>query len=492
MKRGSGILFHLSSLPSSYGIGTLGKEAFNFIDFLAKSGQRYWQILPVGPTGFGDSPYQSFSTFAGNPYFIDLDILIGEGLLTQEEVSAVNWGKDACHVDYGTLYRERAELLRKAFYRGRRDDADRVHAFVIENRDWVNDYALYMACKAYFQMKSWEEWSDEALRLRQPKAVERYRNLLEEDIQYHIYIQYLFFRQWESLRSYGKEKGIVFIGDLPIYVPLDSADVWIYPEFFQLDEKRYPLAVGGVPPDCFSETGQLWGTPLYDWDALKKDNYSWWIRRIGACAKLFDVIRIDHFRGFESYWSVPYGETTAVNGKWITGPGIDFIHRIKEQFPYVEFIAEDLGFLTQKVRDLVIASGFPGMKILQFAFESGDCNDYLPHNYNRNSVVYTGTHDNTTIKGWLQGTKEEEIIFASKYLGLNREEGPSWGLIRGGMSSVSDLFIAQMQDYLDLPGSDRMNIPGTAQGNWTWRLGKSRLTDELAEKIGKMTRMYGR
>lgn len=492
MKRSSGILFHISSLPSPYGIGTLGKEAFAFIDFLKQAGQKYWQMLPLGPTGFGDSPYQSFSSFAGNPYFIDLDLLIDDGLLSKEEVCGICWGKDSKRVDYEKIYQYREVVLKKAFQRGFKRDKELLGDFCHNNQDWILDYALYMSLKSYFGMKSWEEWEDQDIRFRSPKVLEKYQELLKEEIQYHIYIQYLFFQQWEALRAYGRAKGIRFIGDIPIYVPFDSADIWASPEFFQLDERRIPVAVGGVPPDCFSQTGQLWGNPLYNWEAMKSDDYSWWIQRIRACTKLFDAIRIDHFRGFESYWSIPWGEVTAVNGKWRPGPGHDFIQRMKENFPSLEIIAEDLGFLTEEVRELVTFSGFPGMKVLQFAFESKETCNYLPHNYNRNSVVYTGTHDNTTVAGWLEEGNDTEIEFARKYMGLNREEGWVWGFIRSGMSSVSDLFIAQMQDYLELPGSERMNIPGTLGNNWKLRLEKGELTEELANKIANITKMYGR
>lgn len=367
------------SLPSPYGIGTLGKAAYDFADFLAEAGQHYWQMLPLGPTSYGDSPYQSFSTFAGNPYFIDPDLLVEDGLLTKQEVKAYRWGSDPRHVDYGAVYNSRLKLLSEAKKRGWERDREEVTAFVAENARWLPDYALFMACKRHFGMRSWTEWEDEDIRLRRSQLVlEQYRTLLREDVELFTYIQYLFFRQWEALRTYLHGKDIHIIGDLPIYVAMDSADVWAEPENFQLDDRCVPTEVSGVPPDYFSADGQLWGNPLYRWDRMQADGFGWWIRRIDGAGKLYDVIRIDHFRGFESYWAVPYGEATAKNGRWVKGPGMALVGVLTGWFPQLEFIAEDLGYPTPEVAQLLRDSGLPGMKVLEFAFDSRDTSSYLP------------------------------------------------------------------------------------------------------------------
>ena len=492
MKRSSGILMPISSLPSPHGIGTLGAEARKFVDFLADAGQSWWQILPVGPTSFGDSPYQSFSAYAGNPYFIDLDLLCADGLLTPEEVNAVNWGTDPSRVDYSAIYSGRFPLLRLATERGWERDADKVSAFSAENASWQPDYALFMAIKRHFGMRAWTEWPDEDIRLRRPEAVDRYQRELAEDIRLFTYIQYLFFRQWGALRSYAHEKGIGIIGDLPIYVAMDSADVWADPRAFQLDERNVPAEVAGVPPDYFTADGQLWGNPLYDWDAMKADGYSWWIRRIAGASRLYDILRIDHFRGLESYWAVPYGETTAKIGRWVKGPGMDLIGVLTQKFPNIQFIAEDLGYLTPEVRQLLQESGLPGMKVLQFAFDSREAANYLPHTYPRHCVCYAGTHDNSTLMGWKDEADPADIAAAREYLGLNEAEGFHWGILRGGQSSVADLFVAQMQDYLGLGSDARMNTPGILGGNWQWRMLPGQITEELTTRIARMTSLYGR
>lgn len=492
MERSSGILLPISALPSPYGIGSMGKAAYDFIDFLAKAEQKWWQILPVGPTSYGDSPYQSFSTFAGNPYFVDLETLCKEDLLKQAEIDAVDWGSDAAKVDYEKIYNGRFGLLEKAKQRGWEKDAEEIEKFTEENKSWLPDYALYMALKRHFGMKAWTEWEDEDIRLRKEDALAKYRQELAEDINLFIYIQYLFFRQWNALRAYAKEKGIGIIGDMPIYVAMDSADVWAEPKFFQLDEKNVPYEVSGVPPDAFSADGQLWGNPLYDWDAMKADGYGWWIRRIDGAAKLYDVLRIDHFRGLESYWAVPYGDTNAKNGHWVKGPGMDLVSVLKSWFPNVSFIAEDLGYLTPEVQQLLKDSEFPGMKVLEFAFDSREPSDYLPHTYASHCVCYVGTHDNETVMAWKDAAAPEDIAMAVKYLGLNEEEGFHWGILRGGMSSVAELFVAQMQDFLGLGAEARMNTPSTLGGNWQWRLKEGQITEELTAKIAEMTRLYGR
>ena len=491
MKRSSGILMAVSSLPSPYGIGTLGQAAYDFADFLHAAGQRYWQMLPLGPTSYGDSLYQSFSAYAGNPYYIDPELLIADGLLTRSECSRCKWGGDPRYVDYGRIYEKRFDLLHKAYKRGWQRSGEAVAAFVEANERWLPDYALFMACKRHFGMKAWTEWPDD-IRLRQEGAVEKYRALLREDVEFFTYLQYLFFQQWNRLRDYVHAQGIRIIGDLPIYVAMDSADVWAEPEMFQLDEHNVPTEVSGVPPDCFSEDGQLWGNPLYNYEAMAKDGFGWWIRRIGGAQKLYDVIRIDHFRGFESYWAIPYGETTAKNGRWVKGPGMSLVGVLTGWFRDLDFIAEDLGYPSPEVVQLLSDSGLPGMKVLEFAFDSRDPSDYLPHSCNFNSICYTGTHDNAPLALWRTEADKADIAFAKKYLGLNDEEGFNAGIIRGGMSCQSRLFVAQMQDYLGLGKGCRMNTPGTSSGNWQWRMLSGEASKKLAKSIHETTRIYGR
>ena len=492
IKRSSGILLPVFSLPSKYGIGTLGQAAYDFIDFLEKAGQRWWQILPVGPTSYGDSPYQSFPTFAGNPYFIDLDLLVEDGLLKKGEITRYKWGDDPARVDYGTIYNNRFKVLRKAADRGIERDASDFAAFRRENAGWLENYALYMAVKRHFGMKSWLQWEDEDIRLRQNGAVERYASLLRDDVDFFAYLQFLFFKQWNALRDYAHEKGVGIIGDLPIYVAMDSADVWSEPYWFQLDEKNVPVEVAGVPPDYFTADGQLWGNPLYRYDEMKKDGFGWWIRRVGGAAKLYDVLRIDHFRGFESYWAVPYGEKTAKIGRWVKGPGMDLVGVLTSWFKDVQFIAEDLGYLTPEVKELLKDSGLPGMKVLEFAFDSREPGDYLPHKYPVNCVCYAGTHDNETLQEWRRKADKADIAFAKKYLGLNKDEGFNMGILRGGLSSVAALFVAQLQDWLCLGADARINTPGTPSGNWQWRLLPGQADESVAEKIAYMTGMYSR
>ena len=493
MNRSSGILMPIFSLPSPYGIGTLGKAAYDFADFLAEAGQHYWQMLPLGPTSYGDSPYQSFSTFAGNPYFIDPDLLVEDGLLTKQEVKAYRWGSDPRHVDYGAVYNSRLKLLSKAKKRGWERDREEVTAFVAENARWLPDYALFMACKRHFGMRSWTEWEDEDIRLRRSQLVlEQYRTLLREDVELFTYIQYLFFRQWEALRTYLHGKDIHIIGDLPIYVAMDSADVWAEPENFQLDDRCVPTEVSGVPPDYFSADGQLWGNPLYRWDRMQADGFGWWIRRVDGASKLYDVIRIDHFRGFDAYWAVPYGETTAKNGHWVKGPGMNLVGVLTSWFPQLRFIAEDLGYPTPGVQQLLQDSGLPGMKVLEFAFDSRDTSSYLPHSYTENCVCYTGTHDNDTALGWYDHAGEAERAFAERYLGASGRENVRQALLRCGMGSTAELFVAQMQDYLALGSERRINVPGVAAGNWRWRMAPGAAAAGLAADIRRLTEVYGR
>ena len=492
MKRGSGILMPLSAISSPYGIGSLGKAAYEFVDFLAEANQSWWQLLPAGPTSYGDSPYQSFSTYAGNPYFVDLDLLIADGLLEKADVESVDWGASDRYVDYEKIYNSRFDVLRKAADVGIERDREKLNSFISENGGWLPDYALFMALKRKFGMKAWMEWEDEDIRLHKTESIKKYKEELSGDVELFEYIQLLFFEQWSKLQTYAKEKGIGIIGDLPIYVALDSADVWANPECFRLDEDNLPIEVAGCPPDYFSADGQLWGNPLYDWETMREDGYGWWIRRIDGNAKLYDMLRIDHFRGFESYWAVPYGEKTACNGRWVKGPGMDLVGRLTAWFSDIRFIAEDLGLMTPEVQELLRDSGLPGMKVLEFAFEPDELSNYLPHCYDKNCVCYAGTHDNAPIAEWKDEAEAEEIAFAKQYLGINDEEGLVWGIIRGGMSSVAALFIAQLQDYLELGCEGRMNTPGTLGCNWQWRLLNEEITAELTEKLAEITRIYGR
>lgn len=492
IKRSSGILLPIFSLPSKYGIGTIGKAAYDFIDFLSESGQSWWQILPVGPTGCGDSPYQSFSTFAGNPYLVDLDLLCDEGLLDKSLLDGIDWGFDPSKVDYGKIYDNRLRVLKTAAVRALAESRKEFDVFVLENSAWLLDYALFMAVKRHFGMSAWYDWPDKEIRLRTPGSVEKYRQALKDEIEFFEYIQFIFFRQWEALRAYAREKGVGIIGDLPIYVSLDSADVWAEPSCFMLNEDNIPIEVAGVPPDYFSRDGQLWGNPLYDYEAMKRDGYGWWIRRVDGAARLFDALRIDHFRGFESYWAVPYGAKTAKDGRWVKGPGMDLVGRLTEWFSNVEFIAEDLGTLGPEVHKLLLKSQLPGMKVLEFAFDPEEKSSYLPHCYSPNCVCYTGTHDNAPLAAWMLDASAGELELAERYLGLNEREGFVRGIIRGGMSSVASVFIAQLQDWLELDGDARINTPGTLGGNWQWRVTHEQLSRTLAAEIAAMTSLYGR
>ena len=490
-KRSCGILLPLFSLPSEHGIGTLGKAAYEFLDFLSEAGQSWWQILPVGPAGSGDSPYQSFSSFAGNTYFIDLDMLVDDGLLTKAEVCAIECGGSAETVDYNALRENRMPLLRIAAQRGlAREDAG-FEAFCRDNARWLSDFALYMALKEHFNGSAWYEWPED-IRLHRADAVEKYSRELREDVSFFSYVQYLFYSQWSALRAYAREKGIGIIGDMPIYVALDSADVWAEPEFFLLDEHNVPVEVAGVPPDYFSADGQLWGNPLYDWDAMRRDGYGWWIRRVDGASRLYDALRIDHFRAFESYWAVPRGTESAKQGQWRPGPGMDLVGRLTAWFNNVRFIAEDLGVLTPEVHRLLDESGLPGMKVLEFAFDPASLSDYLPHRYNDNCICYAGTHDNNTLRGWIDEENLETLAFAREYLGIDDEADLADAVLRAGMRSKAVLFIAQMQDWLGLGASARMNTPGTVGGNWAWRMLPGSATKALAGKMRRMVYIYGR
>lgn len=492
MKRSSGILMHISSLPSPYGIGTFGRAAYAFADFLADAGQSYWQMLPLGPTGYGDSPYQCASAYAGNPYFIDLDLLIEDGLLEADAVRAIDWGNDAQRVDYGRIFENRRKILYQAFLRGRERDRAAVSAFRREQADWLEGYALFCAVKEHFDLLPFSEWDDD-IRLHTEAGVERFGRMLSEQVDYHVYVQYLFFKQWNALRGYLRQKGIRVIGDLPIYVPYDSADVWERPSLFQLDANRRPCGVAGVPPDYFSADGQLWGNPLYDWDAMAADGYQWWVARLRAAGTLFDVVRLDHFRGLESYWTVPYGETTARNGQWRIGPGMALVRAIQSALPQLEIIAEDLGFLTPAVKKLLSESGYSGMRVMEFGFESADAQSRdLPHNYPVHSIAYIGTHDNMTAMQWLQEAAPEQVGFAVDYLNLTEHEGLTYGMVRGLFASPAVLAVVQMQDYLALGGEARMNLPSTLGCNWQWRMTGEQFSSLDRDRIRYYTTIYGR
>lgn len=492
-KRRCGMLLPIASLPSKYGIGSFSREAYEFIDMLHETGQSLWQVLPIGPTGYGDSPYQSFSTFAGNPYYIDLETLTHEGLLTKEECGSYDWGDGRNGIEYDKIYKGRFAILKKAYKRYPLEKKDEIRRFYEENSDWLKDYALFMAVKDSKGGMSWTEWEDD-IRLRKPEAVAEYEKRLSEDIHFYVFLQYMFRKQWQSLRSYAREKQIKIIGDIPIYVSLDSVEVWAHPELFQLDENRMPIAVSGCPPDAFAADGQLWGNPLYDWEYHKKTGYRWWTDRMKALFQLFDIVRIDHFRGFDAYYSIPYGEKTAVNGRWMKGVGTDLFVHLKKELGDREIIAEDLGYVTDSVRALLRETGYPGMKILQFAFDSRESGCYLPYSYPKNCVVYTGTHDNDTILGWYQQFGEEDRKMATAYLNnyYTPKEKVHWDYICCALATVADTCIIPVQDYLGLGSRARINTPSTSNGNWRWRMEKDAFDDKLKEKILYLAQIYGR
>ena len=491
-----GILLHISSLPGKYGIGTLGINAYKFVDFLKDSGQEYWQILPIGPTGYGDSPYQSYSAYAGNPLLIDLDLLVREGLISRDDHDLAVLEQKKGFEDYAQLFTYKNILLHKAstafFEKASVAQLSAYNNFYYENKSWLNDYALFMALKYHFGHVMWTEWEDD-IRLRKEDAIEKYTEKLEKEIKCWKFIQYMFFRQYYSLKAYANKNGIKIYGDMPIYVSMDSADIWANPGMFMLDEDCRPVKVAGCPPDAFSPTGQLWGNPLYDWDKMESDGFKWWISRVEYSSRLFDLTRIDHFRGFESFYAIPAEDKTAENGEWLKGPSMKLFNTIKKQLGNVRLVAEDLGFLTDEVKAMLKAAGYPGMNVLEFAFNDRQDSNYLPHNYVRNSVTYIGTHDNDTALGWYKSLNKADRKYAKQYMALTRKEGLCTGMIRTAFASVSDLVIIQMQDYLELGSNARMNIPSTiGNGNWAWRMKDGDINPVLAKKIKKLAKRYHR
>lgn len=492
--RGAGILLPISSLPSPYGIGTLGKEAYKFIDMLVSAGQKYWQVLPVGPTSFGDSPYQSFSAFAGNPYFIDLDTLVEEGLLKKEEIAKHFWGDRADEVDYAAIYQARFQVLRQAFLHSDYEDSKEYKDFAEKNKYWLGDYSLYMALKNHFENHEWLLW-DEDIRFRKEAAVKKYEKELAEDIRFWNFCQFKFNEQWGKLRKYAHKNNIKIVGDIPLYVSLDSADVWVHSRLFELDERKNPIHIAGVPPDLFSEDGQRWGNPLYDWKVMEKDDFEWWAQRMRTSAKLYDVIRIDHFIGIVRYYSIPAEYKDAKIGEWLQGPGAKLTDVIKEVVAKenADVIAEDLGIVVESVRNLINATGWPGMKILEFAFGGGAENDHLPHNFqSANVVIYGGTHDNETVAGYFDGCNKKELRYAMQYMGIKHKHQLPDAVLKLAYQSVAKTAIFQMQDILKLDNRARMNLPSTVGTNWRWRMLAGQFTDAHCRKLHKLAQTYGR
>ena len=493
-KRQSGVLMHISSLPGKYGIGSFGQSAYDFVDFLVRTKQRYWQILPLGTTSYGDSPYQSFSAFAGNTYFIDFDILIEEGLLNEADVKGADFGDDPRKVDYAKIFDARRPIMEKAVARFlKADDLSDYENFVKQNAAWLEVFAEYMAIKEHFDNLAWTEWPDEAIRRRDAASLASYREKLADKLTYHRVTQYLFFKQWLRLKAYANEHHIEIVGDMPIYVAADSADVWAQPHFFKTDAVGKPTCVAGCPPDEFSETGQLWGNPIYDWEAMDKDGYAWWIERLRESFKIYDIVRIDHFRGFESYWEVPAGSETSASGKWVKGPDYKLFAAVKEALGDLNIIAEDLGFMTDEVIELRERTGFPGMKILQFAFNPDDESIDSPHLAPNNSVMYTGTHDNNTVLGWYKDEIDDATRqYMAQYTNRKEYETVPHAMLRTIFASVSFMAIATMQDLLELDSAARMNYPSTIGGNWTWRMTAEELNPIVEGELYSLTKTYRR
>ena len=482
----------ISSLPSPYGIGTLGKEAKEFINFLSDTKQTYWQILPIGPTGYGDSPYSSFSSFAGNPYFIDFDDLVKQGFLKRNEFSNIQWGNKKDVVDYERIYKNRFNVLRKTVNRVLKKSKKEFEKFIEEEKEWLIDYALYMVIKNLCEGKPIEEWPDE-YRRRNQKILKQIQEDYKDEIIFYEVIQYLFFEQWKVLKEYAHKKGIKIIGDIPIYVARDSVEVWVSPKVFQLDDDLRVQKVAGCPPDGFAVDGQLWGNPLYDWKYLKKTKYAWWMKRIRQQLRFYDVLRLDHFRGFESYFAINANEDTARNGEWEKGPGIHFFKAIHKEFKDISLIAEDLGFLTPKVKKLLKDSNYPGMKVLEFAFDEHSLeNEYLPHHYERNCIAYLGTHDNDTVKGWMRNLSKETYSFTKSYYNVKTKNDLYHAMMNSLFESKAQTVIIQMQDYLFLDSHARMNTPSTLGGNWLWRMKQDAITPKIKKDIIELTKRYNR
>ena len=477
---------HISSLPGPYGIGTLGENAYKFIDFLKEAGQSYWQILPVCPTSYGDSPYQSFSTFAGNPYFIDFDLLEKDGLLSKSDYEGIDWGRNKAYVDYGLLYIKRHELFAKLQENFEKKTPADYKAFCKKNAWWLNDFALFMAVKDAHNGIAFLEWEDD-IRMREEKAVKAWTKKCARRIEYYKMLQYLFFKQWNDLRSYAAKNDIKIIGDIPIYVAADSADVWTHPENFKLNKKRVPIEVAGCPPDAFTELGQLWGNPVYNWKQHKADGYGWWKQRLKASLEIYDILRIDHFRGFESFYTIKYGMPDAKKGLWRKGPGANLFKEVKKEFGDVPIIAEDLGFMTDEVRAMLKKCAFPGMKVVQFGFDGSADNSYLPENYTENSIVYTGTHDNDTILGWTETGSENEVKNAMEYLKVEDKADVREAMMKAALNSKAFVCILTMQDLIGLGHEARMNTPSTVGDNWKWRATDKQITKKIAAWLKKAT-----
>ena len=490
--RKSGILLHISSLPSRFGIGRMGQEARDFVDFLQKSETACWQILPLSPTSYGDSPYQSFSVYAGNPYFIDFATLEAQGLLEHEDYASMLWQRTEDEIDYELLYRSNITVLRRAFQHAKTHPVRGFSAYKTQNKSWLPEYALFMALKYVHDGAPWYAW-EAPLAMRDKKALDAARTELAEEIELHSFIQFLFARQWEALKKYANERGVSVIGDMPIYVSLDSADVWTSPELFALDADKRPTEVAGCPPDPFSPTGQLWGNPLYDWSYHEKTGYAWWIDRLRHAVSMYDIVRIDHFRGFESYYTIPYGNTDAIKGKWRKGPNKKLFKAAQAQLGDMPIIAEDLGFITPGVRRMLRAVGYPGMKVLQFGFDSDPDNEHLPHNFaTPHCVAYTGTHDNETLRGWVEKADKKTIKYAKTYLRVKKKSEIPEAMVAACWQSTAELAVAQMQDFLDEDADARMNTPSVLGGNWQYRTGSRDFTDALAKRIRRLNRTYGR
>ena len=491
-KRSSGVLMHITSLPGEFGIGTFGKSAYDFVDFLEETKQTYWQILPLTTTSYGDSPYQSFSAVAGNLNLIDFSLLKEEGLLEESDYSNVNFGENPEKIDYALLFEVRRPILEKAVANTAKysNVLAEIEKFEKDNSSWLADYAEYMAIKESFGYQSFIHW-DEDIKKGEKAAREKYRTELQDSIRYYTVTQYFFFKQWLALKEYANDKGVKIIGDMPIFVSADSVEMWTMPELFKVDENNEPLYVAGCPADDFSPTGQLWGNPIYDWEKHKEQGFSWWIYRVQESFKIYDVLRIDHFKGFSDFWQIDKDAENAVNGTWEAGPGIELFQKIKEQLGDLPIVAENLGFIDAKAEKLLDDSGYPGMKILQFAFPGEDNLD-RPHHYTQNSVAYTGTHDNDVVNGWYEKLSESERKLVSEYLNRRDDETITEAMIRGIYSSVSDYAIVTMQDLLDKDETSRMNVPSTVGGNWEWRMLAEDLTEERKEFLRNITVRYSR